>query len=154
MDASLIRFLQRPVMIILGTVNTAMRPEIGRAVGVVTHPDTNSLALVVSRWQWPATVANVEATGRMAATFSRPSDYETYQIKGRAMARAATAADVDASRAYCRDTLAALMELGVGPDLVAHWQGERDLVAVALSVDAVFVQTPGPRAGQRMGGRA
>lgn len=37
-------------------------------------------------------------------------------------------------------------------DLVAHWQSTRDLVVVSLSVDEVFSQTPGPLAGQRIGG--
>lgn len=152
MDASLVRFLQRPVMIILGTVDTAARPEIGRAVGVT--PGARGVELLVSGWQWPGTLANIRATGRAAATFSRPADYETYQVKGRASLRAATEADEAIARSYCRETLAALMDLGVAPGLVEHWQATRDLVVVSLIPDAVFVQTPGPRAGQRLGGLA
>lgn len=152
MDAALVRFLQRPVMIIVGTLDAASRPEIGRAVGASVDPEAGGLELVVSRWQWPATIENVRTSGRAAATFSRPSDYETYQIKGRAELREATDTDREVARAYCRDTLAALMELGVAPSLAEHWQAERDLVVVALSPESVFVQTPGSRAGQRLGG--
>jgi len=151
-DASLVRFLSRPVMIILGTVDTASRPEIARAVGVSVEPETGVIDLLVSRWQWPATIANISASGRVAATFSRPSDYETYQIKGRATLREAGAADQQIARAYCRDTLAALMELGMTPGLIAHWQSERDLVVVSLTPTQVFIQTPGPTAGQRIEG--
>lgn len=46
------------------------------------------------------------------------------------------------------------MELGIAPELVAHWHSVRDLAVVSLSVDEVFSQTPGPLAGQRIGGGA
>lgn len=154
MDASLVRFLQRPVMILVGTVDPAARPEIGRGVGSIVRPEAGQIDLLVSRWQWPATIANVESAGRAAATFSRPADYETYQIKGRARLRAAGAAEAELAHAYCRDTLAALMELGIAPELVVHWHAARDLAVVSLSVDEVFSQTPGPLAGQRIGGGA
>lgn len=152
MDASLVQFLLRPVMILVGTVDPAARPEIGHGVGSLVVPEAGRIDVLVSRWQWPATIANVERAGRAAATFSRPADYETYQIKGRATLRAAGAPEAETARAYCRDTLAALMELGMAHDLVAHWQSTRDLVVVSLSVDEVFSQTPGPLAGQRIGG--
>ena len=141
-------------MIILGTVDQASRPEIARAVGVSVDPGTGEIALLVSRWQWPGTIANIGASGRVAATFSRPSTYETYQIKGRATWREAGAADREIARVYCRDTLAALMELGIPPDLIAHRQTERDLVVVTLTPEHAFIQTPGPTAGQPMGGAA
>ena len=92
--------------------------------------------------------------GAAAATFSRPADYETYQVKGRASLRAASEADEAIARTYCRDTLAALLDLGVAPGLVEHWQATRDLVVASPIPDAVFVQTPGPRAGPRLGGLA
>ncbi|MTH36481.1 hypothetical protein GL279_17985 [Paracoccus limosus] len=154
MPPSLVRFLSRPVMIILGSVDATARPEIARAVGASVDPQTGVIELVVSRWQWPATIANIGASGRIAATFSRPADYETYQIKGRATWREAGAADHEIARAYCRDMLAALMELGMAPGLIAHWQSDRDLVVISLTPDQVFIQTPGPMAGQRIGGTA
>ena len=154
MDDSLALFLKRPVMIIIGSVDREKRPEVGRAVGVAADPAANRLDLLVSEWQWPATVANIRATGRAAATLSRPSDYETFQIKGRAALREATEADRAVARSYCRDTLAALMEIGLDAALAEHWLIERDLVTVSLCVEEVFVQTPGPRAGTRVGAGA
>ena len=154
MDDTLARFLRRPVMIIVGTLDRARRPEIGRAVGATPDLAENRVDLLVSEWQWPATVANVRATGRAAATFSRPSDYETYQIKGRATLRPTGPADIDAARTYRRETIVALTEVGLDPALAEHWLTDRDLVLLSLTAEDVFVQTPGPRAGLRLEGGA
>lgn len=143
----LARFLEGPVMIILGTRDAADKPEIGRAVGARVLAVAGRVELVVSGWQWPGTVANLRDNGRLAATFSRPSDYETYQLKGRAELRAADEDDLRQSERYRRETQAALETLGLSPGLATHWLTARGAVVLRLDVEEVFVQTPGSGAG-------
>ena len=151
-DAELAAFLESPVMIILGT-GTEGVPEIGRGLGASVEADGRALHVVVSTWQWPETVAQARATGRIAATFARPADYVTYQVKGQVdrVAPLTPALEACAARYMARIT-EVLAGLGMPPELTAPWRSERDLVALHIRPAQVFVQTPGPRAGSPLVG--
>lgn len=143
----LVEFLDGPAMILLGTRSQDIYPEVGRAVGVRVVPGNQMIDLVVSRWQWPATVANIISTGELAVTVSRPTDYETYQIKGKASLRDMASDDavfVEGFRHRMSDCLAGL---GITKAMGLTWFCQRDAVVVQLQIDAIFVQTPGARAG-------
>ena len=141
-------FMASPVMIILGTRDDALVPEIARAIGAVAHRADGCVDLAVSEWQWSKTVANVRANGQLAATFARPSDYVSYQVKGLATAAPATAEHVALARRYIERMASILGELGLERQIVAPWLVERELVTLRLSVQEIFVQTPGAKAGQ------
>jgi hypothetical protein len=150
LEPELAAFLASPVMIIVGTRDPGNRPEIGRAVGSTVDADAGIVDLVVSAWQWPATVANLRGGSRVAVTFARPSDYVSYQAKGAGRVRPAHAADLDVARRYMTAIVEVLAGLGLDRRLAAPWVTERDAVVVTLEVDAIYVQTPGARAGQRV----
>jgi hypothetical protein len=146
-STELARFLEGPVMIILGTADAEGRPAIGRAVGARVFVAQQRLELMVAGWQWPETLAHVAATGRLAATFSRPSDYETYQLKGSAGLREADEDDLRLAERYRAEVERVLAEQSLAPGMAAHWLISRDLAVVRLAVEEVYVQTPGPGAG-------
>lgn len=150
-DENLARFLEGPVMIILGTCDAQGRPEVGRAVGARVLAAARRVELAVSAWQWPQTVADVRATGRLAATFSRPSDYRTYQLKGTATARDADEDDLRLSERYRCEAQAALEAAGLDASIATQWLTAQDAVVLRLQVEEVFVQTPGPDAGAALG---
>jgi hypothetical protein len=147
-DQDLADFMASPVMIILGTRDGSLAPEIARAVGAVVRREVGRIDLMVSEWQWPKTVANVRANGQLAVTFARPSDYVSYQVKGQAMAVTATAEHVALARHYMDNMASTLGALGLERRSVAPWLVDRDLVTLKLSVQEIFVQTPGAKAGQ------
>lgn len=146
-DADLATFLESPVMIILGT-GSAAGPQIGRGLGATVSEGGLALHVMVSAWQWPATVANARANGQVAATFARPADYVTYQVKG-LVDRVATPTPAQRAVAlrYAARIAEALADLGQPPDRTAPWRSEQDLVALRIRPREVFVQTPGARAG-------
>jgi hypothetical protein len=152
LDAELATFLASPVMIITGTRGKDNRPEIGRAVGARVDGPAGRIRLILSAWQWPRTVDNLRAGGPLAVTFARPSDYVSYQVKGRATLFPADAHDLALSDRYVSDILDALTALGLDRWLATPWLTNRDAVAVGIDVDAVFVQTPGPTAGRQLAG--
>ncbi len=139
------RFLTSPVMVIVGSRDAAFRAEIGRAVGVRVAGD--AVELMISRWQWPGTAANLSANGALAATFARPTDYVTCQLKGRATVREAAAVDRALAAAYVADVTAALCDLGLVPGVITPWLCDRDLVVARFAVAEAYTQTPGARAG-------
>lgn len=141
-------FMASPVMIVLGTRDDALVPEIARAVGAVVHREESCVELMVSEWQWPKTVANVRANRQLAVTFARPSDYVSYQVKGHATVVPTTAEHTALARRYLESMASTLGELGLEQRIVAPWLVERDLVTLSVSVQEIFVQTPGAKAGQ------
>ena len=145
-DAETMAFLTQPVMLIIASADTDRRPSIARAIGLVPR-GSDVLDLIFSRWQWPTIAHDVEATGRLAVTASRPSDYVTYQFKGRAELRDAGAEEVAIVRDYCAAVIETLKGQGVPDWMVARWTIDRDLAVARLNIDEAYVQTPGPRAG-------
>ena len=151
-DAGLADFLESPVMIILGTGAEGV-PEIGRGLGASIDPDGEALHVMVSAWQWPETVANARANGRIAATFARPADYVPYQVKGQVdLVAPPTPALLACAARYAARIAEALARLGQPPDRTAPWRSDRDLVALRIRPEQVFVQTPGPHAGSLLAG--
>jgi len=143
-------FIASPVMIIIGTRDAANLPAIGRGLGACAL-GADSVEVMLSAWQWPDTVANLRDNHRMAATFARPSDYVTYQIKGRAELVDARAEDLERSQRYCANILAVLEGLGLERKIVQPWLCEHDIVVARMKVEEVYVQTPGPKAGTAVG---
>jgi predicted pyridoxine 5'-phosphate oxidase superfamily flavin-nucleotide-binding protein len=150
LDADLAAFLASPVMIIIGTSDDSGRPEIARAVGARIDADHGVVELVVSAWQWPATVADLRNRGRIAVTFARPSDYVSYQVKGAARIRPAGAEDLGLAARYMESIVEVLAGLGLDRRLAAPWITAREAVVARIRVEAVYVQTPGARAGQEL----
>lgn len=150
-DPEIAAFMTSPVMIITGTCSDARVPEIGRAVGAMVDAEEGWVDLLISAWQWPGTVTNIRQNGRLAVTFARPADYVSYQVKGRAGAIPVDERHLVRSRWYVGATAEVLTALGVAPALAAEWLIERDPTAFRLHADAIFWQTPGAKAGQRLG---
>lgn len=83
-------------------------------------------------------------------TFARPSDYVCYQVKGSASVVPAQAEDLQRSERYMADIVQVLSGLGLDRRLAGPWLTNRDAVVVRVRIDAVFVQTPGSKAGQQL----
>lgn len=156
LDAELAAFIESPVMQIVGTADATRRPGIARGVGAWRtgdkDKDKDTVDLVLSAWQWPETIANIEATGRIAVTFSRPSDYVTYQIKGTATLRPADDGEIERSAGYMVAIVSALMRNGLLPEIIAPWLTARDAVVATIRISSVYVQTPGAQAGTKRAG--
>ena len=152
-NAELAAFFESPVMIILGTGAEGV-PEIGRGLGALVEEGGEALHVMVSAWQWPETVANARANGLIAVTFARPADYVTYQVKGRVdLVAPPTPALHACAMRYAARIAEALAELGLPPERTAPWRSDRELVALRIRPEQVFVQTPGARAGSLLAER-
>ena len=143
-------FIESPVMQIIGSANAARKPEVARGAGTWASADRKSLFMVVSAWQWPQTVANFRDNSKAAATFTRPSDYVSYQVKGTAEMRPARPEEAERSARYMVEIVSIQMKLGLLPELIMPVLGNRDPMVITLRVASIFVQTPGAQAGTRI----
>ena len=147
-DAALASFLESPVMIIVGSCDDGLLPQIARAAGAVVDRAKSRVDLIVSGWQWPQTIANVGRNGQLAVTFARPSDYVSYQLKGRAAVIPASAAHRARAQHYIEAMIETFAGLGLDRALAAPWLVDLEPQVLRLAVERIFVQTPGEKAGR------
>lgn len=133
--------------IIVGTCGTDLAPEAVRAVGLRVAPDARSLTVLVPAVTGATTLANLRANPRIAVTFSYPPTHRTFQIKGPVLAiRDADEADRAVATAWREGFAASIATLGHAPRKVYNvriWPAH----AIDVSIEQVFAQTPGPKAG-------
>ena len=147
-DATLATFLQSPVMIIVGSCDDGLLPQIARAAGAIVDRTKGRIDLIVSSWQWPQTMANVRRNGRLAVTFARPVDYVSYQLKGRAAVIPASAAHRQCAQHYIEAMTETFTGLGLDRAVAAPWLVDLEPQVLRLEVEMIFVQTPGEKAGR------
>lgn len=146
-DHELQRFIEGPVMLILGSVGAGGRTTIGRASGAQVQGSV--VRLLVSHWQWPDTVANLLANPRIALTAACPATYASFQLKGQATLMLAGEGALALADGYIDRTYRLMTSLGIPTTSDSAWFSNRELWEVQLTPTDVFVQTPGPLAGQR-----
>lgn len=143
--------LESGLSVVVGTRDVDLRPDCAFAAGIRVRPDGMALTVFLGSEPAARTIANLRANGAVAITASRPADYRTFQLKGRAVR-------VEPVPEEGRDLLVACREALAGQLEAVGW--ERELprrftvwpcVAVEVELDAVFDQTPGPRAGSSLG---
>jgi hypothetical protein len=146
-DQELQQFIEGPVMLIVGSVGADRRCAIGRASGA--RVTGGVLEILVSRWQWPDTIDNLLANPAMSLTVASPVDYTCFQLKGASALRPAGDADLALAERYIDATYQLMTTLGIPANSASAWFSDRELWTVTLNVADVFIQTPGPQAGQR-----
>ena len=146
-DAALATFLESPVMIIVGSCDDGLLPQVARAAGAVVDRATGHIDLIVSGWQWPQTIANIGRNGRLAVTFARPADYVSYQLKGRAAIIPASVAHRQRAQYYIEAMTETFAGLGLDRTVAASWLVDLEPQVLRLAVQTIFVQTPGEKAG-------
>lgn len=149
-------FLEGPVSVLVGTRDSRRVPEITRAWGPRVSEDRRRVSLCVPVATSRKTLDNLEANGEIAATFSLPTNYRTFQLKGRhAVATEPDSTDLEAVERH-RDAFAMVnARLGQSRrEVEAFWRGEIEtsaaLVKIFFAPEQVFDQTPGPSAGKKL----
>jgi len=145
-------FLQGPVSINVAATGSDGWPVVCRAQGCSVARDRRSVTLLLSARQASAVLAALAANGAIAAVFSRPASHATLQIK----ARSASHVPLTAAHRACHAQYSSLLgdelgSLGYGSDLVHGLKlmlSSSDLLALRLSPEVIFDQTPGPDAGR------
>ncbi|WP_043114167.1 pyridoxamine 5'-phosphate oxidase family protein [Solimonas soli] len=155
LSAAQAEFIQGPRSIFVASRDAARRPSLARAIGARVTDDRRGILLLLHRDQAAPVLRDVEPRGELAVVFTSPPTHQTLQLKGRAT-RVALPADAGARvRAQVDAFTEMIAALGFGAPLIdAMFRAAPDaLAALAFAPAAVFEQTPGPQAGQRIGER-
>lgn len=147
------QFVQGGVGITAASGDAQGRPSLNRAVGCAVAPDRMRVTLLLRRSQAATLLADIERGGAVAAVFSQPSTHHTLQIKSAdAVVHAPQAIDAAALARYVEAFHRELAPLGYTAGWTRALLGHApaDLVAISFTPQAIFSQTPGPRAGERL----
>jgi hypothetical protein len=142
------------VSLILSSCDHALTPSVMRAVGCRVEDGGGRITAFLARSQSRQLLADIASSGRLAAVFSQPSTHLTVQFKSRRVRiREGEAGDRPHLQRYVlsmEDELGALgYPRGLASAMLSH--PPDDIVAVEFMPDEAFDQTPGQRAGQRLG---
>lgn len=145
------------VSTIVSACDAALRPTLMRCVGSTISADGTWVTVFLARRQSRQLLQNLAATGRIAVVFSQPSTHRTLQVKA---SQVDMQPMVEADRPVLDRYLAAmereLITVGVTPPFTRAMltYALDDVVAIRFQPAEAFDQTPGSRAGARIGVQA
>jgi hypothetical protein len=151
LDSDVVEFIQGGVAVGVATRDDDLRPEFARGWAPEVSADGRSLRLCVPAPAGSPMRANLQGNGAVAVGFSPPTIARAVQVKGVVtQVGAPEAADLERVERHVRAFVAEAERVGAPPELSRRMFFEPGLVAVELSIDEVFDQTPGPTAGRRL----
>lgn len=150
LPTALRNFIQHGLSILIGTRGPDLMPETVRGVGVELWPDARGLKLFVPVANGARTLANLRDNQRIAITLSRPLTHETVQLKGTVThMRDADASERAFTDAYVVAVSGVLAYCGLPPHVTRRMTSWPATV-LDVVIEDVFLQTPGPGAGERL----
>jgi hypothetical protein len=146
-DDALLRHLQPGRSILVGTVDPAGWPAACRGVGLVVDEDRQGFTVYVPVATGAETVANIASNGRVAVSATEPATHTSVQLKGRIRAVRVAREDEEERVRLSIDRFADTLDQVGLPRGVTRTMTCWPAFAIEAAVEAVFDQTPGPRAG-------
>jgi hypothetical protein len=144
-------FLESGISVLVGTRDALLCPESSRAFGARVEPGREEVTVFMPPAFSTRSFENLRDNGRIAVCFSRPLDHRSIQLKGQVLElRECGAEDRPALERYARLAAQTFAEIGIPRRVMARlafWPCR----AVRFRVESVFVQTPGPGAGDPLG---
>jgi hypothetical protein len=150
LPADLVSFAEGGVSLLVGTANTALEPDCVRGIGLRVWPDRCHLTVLLPVATGATSIANLRENPRLAVTVSHVPSHRTFQVKGPVLAvRDGTDQDrtfAEQYRVRFADELAFLGQPAANTLRLSVWPCH----AVDVAIGVVYVQTPGPSAGNRL----
>ncbi len=144
-------FVHSGVAIGVGTRNDDLRPAFTRGFGPEVSADGRSMAFCVIAPPGSPARENIEGNGAIAVVFNPPTAGRALQLKGVVIeAREPKPGELGRAERHLEAFVAEAEQVGVPPELTRRSFRRPDLFAVTFSIDEVFDQTPGQRAGARL----
>jgi hypothetical protein len=147
----LVAFIHGGVAVGVATRNRDLRPAYTRGWGPAVAADRLWLTLCVIAARGSPSRENLEGNGAIAVVFNPPTVGQALQLKGAVVeAREPVAGDLERAEQHLEAFAAEAERVGASPGNAQRLFVHRDFLAVTLSIDEVFDQTPGERAGVRL----
>jgi hypothetical protein len=155
LDEATAEFITGVTSMSIATRDARLLSAVGKAFGCTVSADRRALAVMIDAGQSARIAADIAAGSPVAVVFSLPATHRTVQIKGMQAGLApATPTQQVRARMHVDAIVEHLVPLGYDETaLRMFFSFDPDaLLAVRFAPTAVFAQTPGPRAGERIAG--
>ncbi len=154
LDAEHAAFIQSGVSVVVAARDAGNVPRLARALGCRVADDRRRVTVYLGAFQAAALLAAIRAERAIAVAFNMPSTHRAFQLKGvDATVAPLDRTDVEHARRYV-DAFSTDIGLLGYTDAYGHallWFEPAELTGVSFTPAAAFEQTPGPRAGVRLG---
>jgi hypothetical protein len=151
LDSDLAAFVHSGVAVGVGTRSDDLRPAFTRGWGPEVSADGRSMTLCVIAPPGSAARENIAGNGAIAVVFNPPTAGRALQLKGIVdEVREPGAGEIGRAEQHLEAFVAEAEQVGVPGELTRRSFRRLDLLAVTFSIDEVFDQTPGQRAGARL----
>jgi hypothetical protein len=147
LDADVVALLESGASTFLGSVDADGNPVATHCMGIEVLGDGSEVRVMVNAEE-AEVLADLATTGAVALGATEVSTLRSVQLKGRALrVEPVTAQDRIRFDRYVAEFFGAVHETD-GTDVeVLRRLLPRELVALVMTVESVFDQTPGPQAG-------
>lgn len=149
-------FIQRHTSMNVAARDAHNRPALARGLGIRVSPDRRLLTVFLSETHSRQVLRCLRENGAIAMAVTRPKTHETLQFKGRVREiRPLTDEDRQAMAAYQDSFVEELKGLGYRREFTRRlFAGSDTAVAVIFEPREMFDQTPGRKAGEKLGTKA
>lgn len=156
LDPAWALFLAGPVAINLASRSPALVPSVARAYGCRLSADRRQVTILLAAGRARAVLRDLAGGAPIAVIFSRPKTHVSLQLKGeQADIIPATPEDQELMLAWGGAFAAEICALGYPESFGRNITrpAAEPAVGVCFTPIALFEQTPGPRAGERLEAR-
>ena len=146
-------FIQGGVATTVASCSARGLPSLSRSVCCTVSSDRQRITVLLRRSQAGALLEDVARSRTVAVVFAQPSTHRTLQIKSiDAVVHAPEVIDTARMARQAEGFHRELAPLGYTAEWTQAMLGYTpdDLVAVSFTPQAIFSQTPGPKAGERL----
>lgn len=154
LDPDWVRFIEGGVSITVASRDAANVPTLSKGYGCRVLDGDRGVRILVVGLQSMELLRDIETGGAVAAVFAEVGTHRALQLKGTdARVEMADAEDREHARRYCEGFSRNLAALGFAPGLLQGFfeYAADDLRVVAFVPVEAFLQTPGPKAGSKIG---
>lgn len=138
------------VDVYVATRDADLEPESMMAMGIRLHRERNTFTVYLPQVLAAPTCRNLEDNGEVAVSLIRPSDMKAVQLKGKSLGvRPSTENDRELQLIYRAALIEQMAAVGIprcATRRLVWWPS----LALEITVREVFLQTPGPAAGEPM----
>jgi hypothetical protein len=151
LEPDVVALLESPCATFVGTVDGEGNPAAAQAMGATVIEDGTRLRVILNAEETQV-LENLADTGAVALGATDVPTLRSLQVKGRAvLVEPVTVADRLRTDAYLADYFETISQTdGSRVDLLRRLV-PRDFVALVMTVDELYDQTPGPQAGASLG---
>jgi len=145
-----IEFIESGVAILLGCCDENRLAEGARGVGAVVSLDRKSLTIYVQKESALRIIPLLQSTKEVAISIAKPTTYKALQVKGRYISHRETDARDRVVLERYRELFFKDVEKAGIPKGIIQQIASYPALALEIEVRDLFIQTPGPRAGERI----